>query len=69
MANTSAVPPVSSTLELAPLQNRFHVATVASQRVVQLQNGARPRIDPGQHKHCAVAVEEVMAGAVSWFLS
>jgi DNA-directed RNA polymerase subunit K/omega len=36
---------------------------------VQLQNGARPRIDPGQHKHCAVAVEEVMAGAVSWFLA
>ena len=69
MANTSAVPAVSSTLELAPLQNRFHVATVASQRVVQLQNGARPRVDPGQHKHCAVAVEEVMAGAVSWFLA
>jgi DNA-directed RNA polymerase subunit K/omega len=69
MANTSAVAAVSSTLELAPLQNRFHVATVASQRVVQLQNGARPRVDPGQHKHCAVAVEEVMAGAVSWFLA
>ena len=69
MANTSAVPAASSTLELAPLQNRFHVATVASQRVVQLQNGARPRVDPGQHKHCAVAVEEVMAGAVSWFLA
>jgi DNA-directed RNA polymerase subunit K/omega len=69
MANTSAQPAASSTLELAPLQNRFHVATVASQRVVQLQNGARPRVDPGQHKHCAVAVEEVMAGAVSWFLA
>jgi DNA-directed RNA polymerase subunit K/omega len=69
MANTSAVPGAPPSLELAPLQNRFHVATVASQRVVQLQNGARPRIDPGQHKHCAVAVEEVMAGAVSWFLA
>jgi DNA-directed RNA polymerase subunit K/omega len=69
MADTSAVPAASAALELAPLQNRFHVATVASQRVVQLQNGARPRVDPGQHKHCAVAVEEVMAGAVSWFLA
>jgi len=69
MANSAALPAAPSTLELAPLQNRFHVATVASQRVVQLQNGARPRVDPGQHKHCAVAVEEVMAGAVSWFLA
>ena len=68
MADTSALPPASQQLELAPLQNRFHVATVASQRVVQLQNGARPRVDPGQHTHCVVAVEEVMAGAVSWFL-
>jgi len=69
MADTSAPPPASQQLELEPLQNRFHVATVASQRVVQLQNGARPRVDPGQHKHCIVAVEEVMAGAVSWFLA
>ena len=69
MAATSALPTTSQQLELAPLQNRFHVATVASQRVVQLQNGARPRVDPGQHKHCIVAVEEVMAGAVSWFLA
>jgi len=69
MADTSALPVASRPLELAPLQNRFHVATVASQRVVQLQNGARPRVDPGHHKHCVVAVEEVMAGAVSWFLA
>ena len=69
MANSAALPAAPSTLELAPLQNRFHVATVASQRVVQLQNGARPRVDPGQHKHCVVAVEEVMAGVVSWFLA
>ena len=69
MADTSAAPAASHHPELAPLQNRFHVATVASQRVVQLQNGARPRIDPGLHKHCIVAVEEVMAGAVSWFLA
>jgi DNA-directed RNA polymerase subunit K/omega len=69
MAAASAPPAPSHQLELEPLQNRFHVATVASQRVVQLQNGARPRVDPGPHKHCVVAVEEVMAGAVSWFLS
>jgi len=69
MTDLSAPPAASHNLELAPLQNRFHVATVASQRVVQLQNGARPRVDPGQHKHCVVAVEEVMAGAVSWFLA
>jgi len=69
MSNASVLPVAPPTLELAPLQNRFHVATVASQRVVQLQNGARPRVDPGQHKHCVVAVEEVMAGAVSWFLA
>ena len=69
MADTSAAPAPSHHPELAPLQNRFHVATVASHRVVQLQNGARPRVDPGRHKHCVVAVEEVMAGAVSWVLA
>lgn len=69
MTDLSAPPAAPRHLELAPLQNRFHVATVASQRVVQLQNGARPRVDPGKHKHCVVAVEEVMAGAVSWFLA
>ena len=52
-----------------PLENRFHVVAVACQRVLQLRNGARPRLDPGRHKPCVVAVAEVVANAVPYFSS
>jgi DNA-directed RNA polymerase subunit K/omega len=44
----------------------FHLIVVAGQRAKQLTAGARPRIDPGLHRHARVAVLEVMAGLVSW---
>jgi DNA-directed RNA polymerase subunit K/omega len=46
--------------------NRFLFVVVASQRVVQIRNGARPRVDPGGHKPGVVAVAEVLAGLVSY---
>jgi DNA-directed RNA polymerase subunit K/omega len=55
--------------ETGPLQNRFHVVAVACQRVLQIRNGSRPRLDPGTHKPCVVAVAEVVAGAVPYYLS
>ena len=49
-----------------PLQNRFHVAALAFQRVRQLQYGARPRVDPAGHKPLRLALLEVLANTVSW---
>lgn len=46
--------------------NRFLVVAVACQRVVQLRNGARTRLDPNGHKPCVVAVAEVVAGTVPY---
>jgi DNA-directed RNA polymerase subunit K/omega len=54
---------------VGPLENRFHVVSVACQRVVQIRSGSRLRLDPGRHKACVVAVAEVMAGAVPYYMS
>lgn len=48
------------------LQNKFSLVVLTSQRARQLQNGARPRIDPDGHKFPWVARREVMAGMISW---
>ena len=56
-------------LAVGPLENRFHVVAVACQRVVQIRNGARPRLDPDGHKPCVQAVAEVVAGTVPYYLS
>ena len=47
----------------------FHLVIVASQRAKQLAAGARPRVEPGTHRHSRVALLEVTAGLVSWSLS
>ena len=52
-----------------PLGNRFLIVAVAAQRVLQIRNGARPRLDPGRHKPGVVAVAEVMAGTIPYFVS
>jgi DNA-directed RNA polymerase subunit K/omega len=54
---------------LGLLENRFHVVSVACQRVMQLRSGARPRLDPEGHKHCVVAVAEVVANAIPYYSS
>jgi DNA-directed RNA polymerase subunit K/omega len=54
---------------VGPLGNRFHVVAVACQRVMQIRDGARPRLDPDGHKPCVVAVAEVVAGTVPYYLS
>jgi DNA-directed RNA polymerase subunit K/omega len=52
-----------------PFGNRFLLVSVACKRVTQLQGGARRRVDAGRHKPCLVAVAEVMAGTVPYFVS
>jgi DNA-directed RNA polymerase subunit K/omega len=44
----------------------FHLVCVVFQRAKQLQNGARPRVDAGDHKPTRVALMEVLADTVSW---
>jgi DNA-directed RNA polymerase subunit K/omega len=49
-------------------QSRFHVATLAFHRVKQLDDGARPRVDDAGHRSWRVALLEVEAACVSWYL-
>jgi DNA-directed RNA polymerase omega subunit len=48
------------------VESKFQFITVASQRAKQLQNGAKPRVEARTRKPTRVAMQEVLAGAVSW---
>jgi DNA-directed RNA polymerase subunit K/omega len=39
---------------------------VAAQRAKQLQSGAKPRVETHSRKPTRVAIEEAIAGTVSW---
>lgn len=47
-------------------QNRFHLAVVAFLRAKQLQAGAKPRVPWNGHKPVTLALQEILADAVSW---
>ena len=48
--------------------SRFHVATLAFFRAKQLHDGARSRVDGEGHRSWRVALLEVEAAQVSWYL-
>jgi DNA-directed RNA polymerase omega subunit len=48
------------------LDSKFRFITVAAQRAKQLQGGAKPRVDTHSRKPTRIAVEETLAGTVSW---
>ncbi len=48
------------------VDSKFRFITVAAQRAQQLQNGAKPSVETRARKATRVAMQEVMAGAVSW---
>ena len=48
------------------VDSKFRFITVAAQRAKQLQNGAKPRVETRSRKPTRVAIEEAMAGAISW---
>jgi hypothetical protein len=48
--------------------SRFHVATLAFFRAQQLHDGARPRVDGRGHCSWRLALLEVEAAQVSWYL-
>ena len=48
------------------VDSKFRFITVASQRAKQIQNGAKPRVDARSRKPTRIAMQEVLAEAVSW---
>jgi DNA-directed RNA polymerase subunit omega len=50
------------------VDSKFRFITVAAQRAKQLQNGAKARVEVRTRKPTRVAMQEVLAGAVSWEL-
>jgi len=50
------------------VDSKFRFITVAAQRAKQIQNGAKPRVEVRSRKATRVAMQEVLAGAVSWEL-
>jgi DNA-directed RNA polymerase subunit omega len=48
------------------VDSKFRFITVAAQRAKQLQSGAKPRVDTRSRKPTRIAVEETLAGTVSW---
>lgn len=48
------------------VESKFRFITVAAQRAKQLQSGAKPRVETQSRKPTRVAVEETIAGTVSW---
>ena len=48
------------------VDSKFRFITVAAQRARQLQNGAKPRVEARSRKPTRVAMQEVLAEAVSW---
>lgn len=50
------------------VDSKFRFITVASLRAKQLQAGAKPRVDAKSRKPTRVAMQEVLANAVSWEL-
>ena len=60
--------PLSNVPLIKDLDSKFRFITVAAQRAKQLQAGAKPRVEARSRKPTRVAMQEVMAGAVSWEL-
>jgi DNA-directed RNA polymerase subunit omega len=48
------------------VDSKFRFITVAAQRAKQLQNGAKPRVEARSRKSTRLAMQEVLANAISW---
>lgn len=46
--------------------SNYRYVLVAARRARQIQNGARPAVEPHSRKPCRIAEEEVQAGKVKW---
>jgi DNA-directed RNA polymerase subunit K/omega len=52
--------------EPASMENRFLLSAIAFQRSKQLKDGAKARVETGDHKATYLAVLEVLANTISW---
>ena len=70
MSVEEAPPPAIPTSEPANggFSNRFLLVTVACRRVSQIRGGSRARVAAGSHKPVVLAVAEVLAGCVPYFI-
>lgn len=50
------------------VDSKFRFITVAAQRAKQIQNGAKPRVEVKSRKPTRIAMQEVLADAISWEL-
>jgi DNA-directed RNA polymerase omega subunit len=50
------------------VDSKFRFITVAAQRAKQVQAGAKPRVEVRSRKPTRIAMQEVLAQAVSWEL-
>jgi DNA-directed RNA polymerase subunit omega len=50
------------------VDSKFRFIAVAAQRAKQLQIGAKPRVETRSRKPTRIAMQEVLAGTVSWEL-
>ncbi len=66
-APASVIPESESTSRV--FGNRFLLVAVASLRVLQIQSGARPRVDSLSRRPSVLAVAEVLAGCVPYFVA
>jgi DNA-directed RNA polymerase subunit omega len=57
---------VSKTVLVKEGESKFRLISVAAQRAKQLQAGAKPRVEAVSVKPSRIAMQEVMAGTVSW---
>jgi DNA-directed RNA polymerase subunit omega len=48
------------------VDSKFRFITVAAQRAKQIQNGAKPRVEAKSRKPTRIAMQEVLAEAISW---
>lgn len=46
--------------------SNYRYVLVAARRARQIQNGARPSVEPHSRKPCRIAEEELQAGKVKW---
>jgi len=46
--------------------SNYRYVLVTARRARQIQNGARPVVDPHSRKACRIAEEEIQAGKVKW---
>jgi len=46
--------------------SNYRYVLVAARRARQIQNGARPVLEPHSRKPCRIAEEEIQAGRVKW---